>query len=133
MSDPGRKSSRRQQILETEAGTLLVTVNGSVITALSRLTPLEPGSDLLEAAERVIDTYGQPEQATLRDASGRITLDRNRARFVTLEYRQPRPVEFSLSGAPLWEYRIAIQDPRQRWHENKTLRCARAREQAAAE
>ncbi len=117
--------------VEAERGRILVTINGEVVTAVSYLTPIEPGSDILAAADLVMRTYGQPERATLRDINGQVTLDRARARFVTVEYRRPRPVEFTVSGAPLWEYRIQVEEPQHRWYENKTLRCARAREREA--
>ncbi len=115
-----------------EQGRLLVTAQDSVITALSYVTPIRPGSRVMQVADLVIKSYGQPRRATLRDALGVITLDAERASHVVLEYPGPPEARFAISGDPLWEYRISIQDRAARRLENRTLRCAREREKAAA-
>lgn len=109
-------------------GTLIVTVNDFVVTDVSYTTPIEPGSDLFSVADLVMQTYGQPTAATTADALGRVTIDKDRVHYISLHYTAPRDVTFTISGQPLWEYQIRVQLERYRWHENKTMRCARAKE-----
>jgi len=115
----------RSVLLATENGELLVTVNDFVVTDVSYVTPIKPGSDLLQVADVVMENYGQPDRASMRDAVGKVTIDRDRVNYITLSYSDPRPVRFMLSGAELWRYQITVDFPHRRWHENKTARCAR--------
>jgi hypothetical protein len=41
-------------------------------------------------------------------------------------------VQFVVSGTPLWEYRISIEDGDARRAHNRTIRCARAKEKILA-
>jgi len=115
----------RSVLLATENGELLVTVNDFVVTDVSYVTPIKPGSDLLQVADVVMENYGQPDRASMRDAVGKVTIDRDRVNYITLSYSDPRPVRFMLSGAELWRYQITVDFPHRSWHENKTARCAR--------
>lgn len=119
--------------IAADSGELLVQADDFTVTAVSFVSPLTPGSDLLEVAELVLQSYGQPERATQRDALGQVTLDRAAVRYVTLEYEDPRPVEFSIAGAGVWEYRVQVRSEQARYHLNRMLRCARDRERAAAQ
>jgi hypothetical protein len=66
-------------LVTTGTGELLVTVNDFIVTELSYATPLGRDSDLMAVADLAMQTYGQPKAATMRDAVGKATLDRNRA------------------------------------------------------
>lgn len=121
----------REVVLEAENGRLMVTVNDFVVTELTFVTAIRPGSDLLAAADEVMQTYGQPDSASMRDLVGAVTIDRDRVNYVTLHYSEPREVRVSLSGEDLWQYQVSVRLAQHRWHENKTLQCARARERAA--
>lgn len=123
----GYRSAR----LSVDQGSLLVTAQHATVTELSYATPIRAGSDLMQAAALVIETYGQPERATLRDEFGTVTIEQSRARYVVLEYVGPVEARFSISGEPLWEHRIGIADRNRRRLENQTVRCAREREKAA--
>lgn len=126
--DCGYRSAR----FELTDGSLLVTAQNHAVTALSYATPIERGSSVMKVAARVIETYGQPLRATLRDELGAVTIEQGRARHAQLEYRGSVDATFSVSGDPLWEYRITINDRDTRPSENRTVRCARAREKEAA-
>lgn len=123
----GYRSAR----LALEQGRVLVTAQDATITGLSYVIALQTDSDVMKVAQRVIDSYGQPQRATLRDALGAITIDQSRARYVVLEYSGPVQARFTVSGEPLWEYRISIEDASARRLENRTLRCARELERSA--
>ena len=119
--------------IDADSGELRVQADDFTVTAVSFVSPIEPGSDLLAVADLVLDRYGEPERATQRDGLGRVTLDRAEVRYVTLEYEDPRPVEFSIAGAGVWEYRVEVRSAEARYHLNRMLRCARERERAAAQ
>lgn len=121
----------RSALLSLEQGRMLMTAQDFVLTELSYVTALQTDSDVMKVAQRVIDSYGQPQRATLRDALGAITLDQARARYAVLEYSGPVEARFVVSGEPMWEYRISIEDGSARRLENRTLRCARELENAA--
>jgi len=119
--------------VDVERGRLLVTAQNSRVTELSYVTPLQEGSNVMDVAKLVMQSYGQPRQATLRDEFGTITLDPSQATYVVLEYDASVKARFAVSGAPLWEYRISLEDAAARRLENLTLRCAREREKALDE
>jgi hypothetical protein len=114
--------------LRLEGGRLLITAQASQVTGLSYATPIAPGSDLAQVAAGVMRRYGPPLQTTLRDAFGAIIVDESRARHVVLEYGGQLKARFAVSGAPLWEYRVSVEDHDARRLENRTLRCARRRQ-----
>ncbi len=115
----------RSVLLETPDNRVLITGNNFQVTAMSFSARIKTDSNLMAVANQIIKQYGQPKQATLRDVLGTVTIDASRARYVQLSYDAAVSAEFSVSGAPLWEYRISIRDPEENRIENKTLRCAR--------
>jgi hypothetical protein len=121
----------RSAELRLEDGRLLVTAQDAQVTALSHASPIAPGSDVMQVAQRVVERYGQPHRTTLRDAFGTVIVEEARARFVVLEYDGPVKARFAVSGAPLWEYRVSVEHRDARRLENRTLRCAREREKQA--
>lgn len=123
----------RTASLDAENGELLVTFNDFVVTELSYITPIKPDTDLLAVADLVMQNYGQPDRASMRSLFGKVTIDKDEVNFITLSYRAPRRVEFTISGRELWQYRITVRFEQDRWHENNTLRCAREKEKAAAQ
>jgi len=126
-----RECGYRTLEINADKGRILVTLNDSIVTELIYITSIKQGSDVSAVADLVMRNYGQPESAAMRDLFGQVTIDRKRVNFVALEYRRSRMAEFTISAAPLWEYRIRLRHRQFRWHENKTLRCARAKEKAA--
>ncbi len=122
----------RNALLKAEKGELILTFENFVVTELSYVTPIKPETNLLTVADLVMQNYGQPDRASMRNIFGKVTIDKDQVNFITLTYGSPRTVEFNISGRELWEYRIAAHFPRKRWHENNTLRCARDREKVAA-
>lgn len=114
--------------MQTESGTLLVTTNDFVVTEIALVAALEPDSDLMQVADLVMQTYGQPKSAAMRTALGQATIDRGRVNYIELVYDAEHPVTFHVSGATLWEYQISIRFKASRWHQNKTDRCARERQ-----
>jgi hypothetical protein len=127
-----RECGYRTTRVDAEKGELLVTFNDFVVTRLSYITPIKPGTDLLAVADLVMQTYGQPDRASMRSIFGKVTIDKDEVNFITLSYRSPRNVDFTISGRELWEYRITVNFERERWHENNTMRCAREKEKEAA-
>lgn len=121
----------RTALLVTDKGELLVTANDFVVTELSYIAAIQPDSDLLAVADLVMQNYGQPDRASMRNPFGRVTIDREQVSFISLEYSQPRPVEFTVSGQGIWQYRIRVVHEQLRWHQNKMLRCARGMEKSA--
>lgn len=121
----------RSAQLALEQGRVLLTAQDSIVTELSYVTPIQADSDVMKVAQLVMDSYGQPQRATLRDALGAITIDQARASYVVLEYSGPVDARFVVSGEPMWEYRITIEDSAARRLENRTLRCAREREKTS--
>jgi len=117
--------------INADKGRILVTLNDSVVTEITYITSIKKDSDVTAVADLVMRNYGQPDSAAMRDLFGQVTIDRKRVNFVALQYRRPRTAQFTVSGAPLWEYRIQLRHRQFRWYENKTLRCARAKERAA--
>jgi hypothetical protein len=107
---------------------LLMTAEDFTLTQLSYVTGIEKGSNLMRVAQLVINSYGQPRQATMRDALGAVTIDQSAANYITLEFDGPNHATFVVSGAPLWEYRISIQSADLRRAQNRTIRCARTQE-----
>jgi hypothetical protein len=132
---PGKRSPRSSKsrgwtaIIAVEQGKLLLTANDNIVTEVTFITDIKPGSDLTAAADLVIKNYGQPDRASMRDVAGQVTLDRAAVNYVNLVYGRKRRVEFSLSGRELWKYQVSVQFEHYRWHQNKTLRCAREKEQ----
>jgi len=122
---------RRAQ-LTIDEGRLLVTAENFTITHLSFVTAIDKGSNLNQVAQLIIDSYGQPRQATMRDRLGAITFDQRAANYVTLKFSGESDVEFVVSGNPLWEYRISIEDGNARRAQNRTIRCARTKEKLLA-
>ena len=118
----------RSVLANVENGQLMVTVNDFVITDVSYTTAIDSGSDLFVVADLVIQSYGQPSAAVMRDLFGQVTIDKDRVNFITLEYGRQDQIVFYISGRELWQYQIRVQLERYRWHENKTLRCAREKD-----
>ena len=110
---------------------LLITVNDFVVTELNYEIPIRPGADLMEAAALVEKNYGPPAVRKMRTLFGRETELSSEAEFITLAYRNPHQVEFSISGAKLWRYQITARSPDASWHANKSLLCAREKEKQA--
>ena len=123
----------RSVLTSFDQGQLMITVNDSIVTDVSYITSVEPASDLFALADLVIQSYGQPDSAIMRDLFGQVTIDEDRVNFITLQYRRRNDVTFYISGRELWQYQIRVQLERYRWHENKTLRCAREKDAAAKE
>lgn len=115
----------RTALLPVDNGKLLLTANDHIVTEVAYITTIKPGSDLVAAADLVMQSYGQPGQASMRDLSGQVTIDPLKVNFVNLSYGSKRTVEFSLSGRDLWQYQVSVRYEHYRWHQNKTLRCAR--------
>ena len=90
-------------------GQLMVTVNDFVITDVSYTTAIEAGSDLFAVADLVIQNYGQPSAAIMRDLFGQVTIDKERVNFITLEYDRRDQIVFYISGRELWQYQIRVQ------------------------
>jgi hypothetical protein len=139
LSDASTLSERLNQecgyktvLMQTQDGELMVTINDFVVTDLSFATPLQPGSDLMAVANVVMQTYGQPQAATMRDALGKATLDNQRVNHVELRYQAQHPVTFYVSGAAVWRYQINVHYAQRRWHQNKNFRCARTRAKTLA-
>ena len=118
----------RSLLATVEKGQLMVTVNDFVITDISYTTAIEAESDLFAVADLVIQSYGQPSAAVMRDLFGQVTIDKERVNFITLEYECRDQIVFYISGRELWQYQIRVQLERYRWYENKTLRCAREKD-----
>ena len=118
-------------LIEADKGDLLITVQNSVITSLSYTTPIKPDSNLLQVADLVMQTYGQPDRASMRNLFGRVTISKEDVNFVLLEYVRPQRVEFTISGRGLWQYRTKIRHKQFRWHENQSRSCARERQKEA--
>lgn len=117
-------------LMQTPDGELMVTINDFIVTDLSFATPLQEGSNLMDVADVVMQTYGQPKAATMRDAFGKATLNNRRVNHVELRYEAKNPVTFFVSGAAVWRYQINVHYAQRRWHQNKNFRCARARAKA---
>ena len=122
----------RNALLKAENGEVIITFEDFVVVQLGYVTPIKPETNLLTVADLVMQNYGQPDRASMRNIFGKVTIDKDQVNFITLTYGSPRTVEFNISGRGLWEYRIAVHYARKRWHENNTLRCARDREKEAA-
>ena len=120
-------------LIETEKGELLVTVQNFVVISLSFSTAIQPGSDLLQVADLVMQTYGQPDRAAMRNLFGRIKIGKEDVNFVLLEYHQPQRVEFTISGRGLWRYQIQLRHQQFRWHQSESRNCARALDKKARE
>ena len=115
--------------LPADKGQLLITVHDFVVTDLSYVTPINEGSDLLAVADLVMNTYGQPDSAAMRNAVGTVSIDKDDVNYITLDYSKgARPVQFNISGRALWRYQIKVRYEHYRWHENRTYRCAREKE-----
>ena len=121
----------RTMLANLEKGQLMVTVNDHVVTDVSYTTDIEQPADLFAVADLVIQSYGQPSAAIMRDLFGQVTIDKDRVNFITLEYDRRDQIVFYVSGRELWQYQIRVQLERYRWHENKTLRCAREKDTQA--
>lgn len=120
-------------LVSTDDGELLVTVNDFVVTDLDFATPLEPGSDVMSVADLIMQTYGQPKAATMRDGFGKATLDSSRVSHIELKYDAKNPVTFYVSGTATWQYQISVHYSQRQWHQNKNLRCARKKAKQLAQ
>ena len=127
-----RACGYRSVRIPADSGELLVEAVDFTVTSVSFVSPIKPGSDLLAVADLVLRNYGQPRRATQRSAVGRVTLDPAAVQYITLEYGDPQPVVFSVSGAELWNYQVQVRFEHERWHLNRMLRCARDRERTTA-
>ena len=81
-------------LIQTAEGELMVTINDFVVTDLSFATPLKAGSDLMAVADVVMQTYGQPKAATMRDTFGKATLNNQQVNHIELRYEAKDPVTF---------------------------------------
>jgi|GEM_PF-3092926 len=115
----------RSALLKTPKGRLLLSANNFQVTTMSFSAAIKPDSKLMAVANQIIKQYGQPKQATMRDVLGVVTIDPGQVQHVLLHYDAAVLADFSVSGAPLWEYRIVIHSKNEHRVENKTLRCAR--------
>ena len=115
----------RHAQISTDKGRLLVTLEDFTVTELSYVTAIQKGSNLMQVAQLIINNYGQPQQATMRDALGAVTIDQSIANYITLEFGGDKQARFEVSGAPMWEYRISIEGSDLRGTQNRTIRCAR--------
>ena len=88
----------RTMLANLEKGQLMVTVNDHVVTDVSYTTAIEPHADLFEVADLVIESYGQPSAAVMRDLFGQVTIDKDRVNFITLEYDRRDQIVFYISG-----------------------------------
>ena len=118
--------------LDAKNGVINVTANDFVVTEVSLTTPIKSGSDVLGVADLVMQTYGQPDAASMRNQLGAVTITRDDVNYVTLDYHSPREVRFTISGRDLWRYQVRVLFQQHRWHENKTLQCARAKDRQAS-
>jgi hypothetical protein len=107
---------------------LLVEIEDGTVTRLVHRQPLPAERSALEHAEALLATYGQPAGAALRDARGAVTIERNAAAFVILDYDSPSPVRFTVSGPPARTQTTTIAYEDRSWHQNKMIRCARAKD-----
>ena len=94
---------RRTLWTATESGELLRSLNDNVVTELSHATALEPGTDLFETADIIIQAHDQPDAASLGDSLGSVTIIPSAVNYITLEYHDAGAVIFSFSGAQLWQ------------------------------
>ncbi len=120
----------RSGVIALDRGRLLVTTRDFRITSLGRVTPIEPGSDIVAVAQSVIEQYGPPARRTLRDALGATTEHAPSAAYVDLEYDGAAQARFTVSAAPLWEFRISITHNASRQFEERNTSCAHERERA---
>ncbi len=127
-----RDCGYRSVSIAADNGELLVDAEDFVVTSVAYVSALQPGSDLLAVADLVLSSYGEPARATQRDVLGQVTLDRSTVQFITVEYDDPQPVVFSISGAGVWQYEVRVSYQHERWHRNRMLRCARDREKTGA-
>ena len=118
----------RHAQLTRDDSRLLVTAEDFMVMQLSYVTSIKKDSNLMQVAKQIIDNYGEPNQATMRDELGAITIEQATANYVTLVFDGATHAKFMVSGTPLWEYRISIEDANLRGAQNRTVRCARARE-----
>lgn len=116
----------------TGDGELIVQADDFVVTAVTEITAITPGSDIVAIADTLLATHGQPAHATMRDVQGNMTLERERVRFVALEYDTPRRVLLTVSGEPLWRVQSRVEFEQARWHLNRMTRCVREREAGTA-
>ena len=121
----------RTAVIKLAQAKLLLTANDNVVTEVTYITEIEAGTDLVAAADQIIGDYGQPSRVSMRDLSGRATLDRRDVNYVNLVYGGKRQVEFNLTGRELWKYQVGVRSEHYHWHQNKTLRCAREKEKRA--
>ncbi len=119
------------QRVVSEQGDLIVIVQDHVVVEVSHALPIPPGSDVRTVASGLIERYGQPERAEMRDGLGGPTLG-DGVSTVVLEYAGEHPVRFAVFGDALWQYTVTIRHRDSQWHENRNLRCARERQRAAA-
>lgn len=94
----------RTMLANLEKGQLMVTVNDHVVTDVSYTTDIEQPADLFAVADLVIQSYGQPSAAIMRDLFGQVTIDKDRVNFITLEYDRRDQIVFYVSGRELWQY-----------------------------
>ena len=118
----------KQVSMTTDKGYLLVTTNDFVVTELSLITPINPGSDLMAVADLVMQTYGQPKSAAMRTALGQATIDRQRVNYIELKYDSEHPVTFYVSGANLGVSNESQFCSRPLASEQNVPVCARTRE-----
>ena len=118
--------------LASEEGDIRVIVQNHVVVELSRAQPIPPRSDARAIANDVIATYGQPERAEMRDALGRPTLGDGLV-SVVLEYAGEHQVLFTIFADTVWERTVTIRHRDRKWHENRTLLCARERQREAGD
>ncbi len=123
----GYRSAR----FEIDGTTVVVTTQDFQVTELSQTTAIRPGRSVQQVAQEVINAYGKPTQATLRDDLGAVTVDTARASHALIEYAGSNRVSIAISAEPLWQYRVNLVAGEARRLENRTIRCAREREKEA--
>ncbi|NKC14764.1 MAG: hypothetical protein GKR94_22030 [Gammaproteobacteria bacterium] len=107
---------------------LLITTNDHIVTELAYVAKLQQGANVSAVAELVMQTYGAPRSAAMRDALGQATINRSSVAHIELGYESEHPVAFYISGPSLWQYQVTIRFNRARWHENRNNRCVRQKE-----
>ena len=99
----GHECGYKSLVVTTDEGELLITTNDFIVTGLAYVTPIEQGSSVSSVADLVMQTYGQPRSAFMRNALGQATIDRDAVTHIELTYEAEHPVSFFISGDSLWQ------------------------------
>ena len=137
LSEPVADSDRasyacgaRNVLADLGVGTLQVQVQDFVVTAVTHITPIPKGADLLTLREQAVQRYGPPAAEVRRDAYGAQVSRREAVNYVQLSYTAEDPVRIEFSGPALWRSQVEIHYRDERLHQNKTQLCVRSRQAA---